>query len=80
MNEENISKLILVITKTIKLNKEREMKEVLFKQTIDELKKTFEHNDLDTLQRLYFDFENEEPNLEEDEQNGQDTATLELAE
>lgn len=80
MTEENVSKLINVISKTIKLNKERELKEVLFKQTIEELKKTFEKNDLDTLQKLYFDFETDIENSEEDEQNGQESATLELAE
>lgn len=60
ITEENISKVILVISKTIKLNKERELKEILFKQTIDNLKKTFEQNDLDKLQNLYFDFATEQ--------------------
>lgn len=59
ITEDNIAKVILVISKTIKLNKERELKEVLFKQTIDHLKKTFEQNDLDKLQNLYFDFATE---------------------
>jgi hypothetical protein len=38
----------------------------LFKQTVDQLKKTFEKNDLDKLQNLYFDFENEDVDTELD--------------
>jgi hypothetical protein len=34
---------------------------------------------LDKLQNLYFDFETDAPNLELDEQNGQESATIELA-
>jgi hypothetical protein len=60
------------------LNKERELKEQLFKQTIDQLKQTFEKNDLDKLQNLYFDFETDTPNLELNEQNGQESAIIEL--
>ncbi len=45
------------------MNKEREIKEKLFKQTIDQLKETFEKNDLDKLKTLYFDFEVEETDL-----------------
>ena len=55
------------IAKIIKLNKERELKEKLFKQTVDQLKQTFEKTDLDKLQNLYFDFD-EEPELEIDEE------------
>ena len=39
------------------MNKERELKERLFKQTVEQLKQTFEKNDLDKLQNLYFDFD-----------------------
>lgn len=77
LDEESITKTISKITKIIKLNKEKELKELLFKQTIEELKKTFEKNDLETLQKLYFDFETE---IMKEEENGQDTTTLELAE
>lgn len=77
ISEQHVSKLIQAVNKVIKLNKEREIKEQLFKQTIEELKKTFEKNDLDTLQRLYFDFETDRENIEED---GQEPTTLELAE
>ena len=72
--------------KIIKLNKERELKEQLFKQTIDQLKQTFEKNDLDKLQNLYFDFDVEDEldtDLEteidlEDEQYGQEPTITEL--
>jgi transcriptional regulator of heat shock response len=79
INENDISVILTKIGKIIKLNKERELKEQLFKQTIDQLKQTFEKNDLDKLQNLYFDFETDDPNLDLlDEQDGQESATIEL--
>jgi hypothetical protein len=79
INESDISLILTKIAKIIKLNKERELKDQLFKQTIDQLKQTFEKNDLDKLQNLYFDFETDiTPNLELDEQNGQESTTIEL--
>lgn len=78
INENDISTILTKIAKIIKLNKERELKEQLFKQTIDKLKQTFEKTDLDKLQHLYFDFESDGPNLELDEQNGQESTTIEL--
>jgi len=78
INENDVSVILTKIGKIIKLNKERELKEQLFKQTIDQLKQTFEKNDLDKLQNLYFDFETDVPNLELNEQNGQESATIEL--
>jgi hypothetical protein len=78
INESDISLILTKIGKIIKLNKERELKEQLFKQTIDQLKQTFEKNDLDKLQNLYFDFETDTPNLELNEQNGQESAIIEL--
>ena len=79
INENDVSVILTKIGKIIKLNKERELKEQLFKQTIDQLKQTFEKNDLDKLQNLYFDFETDTPNLELNEQNGQESAIIELA-
>lgn len=79
INENDISIILTKIAKIIKLNKERELKEHLFKQTIDKLKQTFEKTDLDKLQHLYFDFETDGPNLELDEQDGQESTTIELA-
>ena len=78
INENDVSVILTKIGKIIKLNKERELKEQLFKQTIDQLKQTFEKNDLDKLQNLYFDFETDTPNLELNEQNGQESAIIEL--
>ena len=57
IGEKEVSSIIVKIGKIIKLNKERELKERLFKQTVEQLKQTFEKTDLDKLQNLYFDFE-----------------------
>ena len=77
--DKEISNTLIKIAKIIKLNKEKEFKEKLFKQTVEQLKQTFEKTDLDKLQNLYFDFdegdtsldidEEEEPNLELHEQD-----------
>jgi hypothetical protein len=69
LDESQISTTLTKIAKIIKLNKERELKEKLFKQTIEQLKQTFEKNDLDKLQNLYFDFDlgEEDTNLDIDE-------------
>jgi len=90
INEKEISTILVKIGKVIKLNKEKELKERLFKQTVEQLKQTFEKTDLDKLQNLYFDFETEDvsPELDinedliddeiEDEQDGQGPTTTEL--
>ena len=86
IGEKEVSSIIVKIGKIIKLNKERELKERLFKQTVEQLKQTFEKTDLDKLQNLYFDFEVEDEldtDLEteidlEDEQNGQESTITEL--
>jgi hypothetical protein len=90
INEKEISTILVKIGKVIKLNKEKELKERLFKQTVEQLKQTFEQTDLDKLQSLYFDFESADisPELEinedlineeiEDEQDGQEPTTTEL--
>jgi hypothetical protein len=90
INEKEISTILVKIGKVIKLNKEKELKERLFKQTVEQLKQTFEKTDLDKLQNLYFDFESEDvsPELDinedliddeiEDEQDGQEPTTTEL--
>ena len=88
IGEKEVSSIIVKIGKIIKLNKERELKERLFKQTVEQLKQTFEKTDLDKLQNLYFDFD--EGNLDtdlnteidtdsDDEQNGQESTVTELA-
>jgi hypothetical protein len=90
INEKDISVILTKIGKVIKLNQEKELKEKLFKQTVEQLKQTFEKTDINKLQSLYFDFENAEinPELEinddiieeeiEDEQDGQEPTTTEL--
>jgi hypothetical protein len=90
INEKEISTILVKIGKIIKLNKEKELKERLFKQTVEQLKQTFEKTDLDKLQSLYFDFESAEisPELDinedliddeiENEQDGQGPTTTEL--
>ena len=87
ISEREMSTILVKIVKIIKLNKERELKEKLFKQTVEQLKQTFEKTDLDKLQNLYFDFD--ESDLEtdlnddletdlNDEQDGQESAIAEL--
>ena len=56
INDSEVSKTMIKISKVIKLNKEKELKERLFKETVEQLKSTFEKTDLDKLQNLYFDF------------------------
>lgn len=57
IDDTEVSKTISRISKVIKLNKEKELKERLFKETVERLKSTFEKTDLDKLQNLYFDFD-----------------------
>ena len=86
IGEKEVSSIIVKIGKIIKLNKERELKERLFKQTVEQLKQTFEKTDLDKLQNLYFDFdEGDELDTDldteidlEDEQDGQEQPVSEL--
>ncbi len=65
IEELEVSKTLTKISKIIKLNKEKELKEKLFKEAVEQLKSTFEKNDLDKLKNLYFDFneEDETPEL-----------------
>jgi hypothetical protein len=73
LTETSINNTLAKVLKIIKLNKEREIKEKLFKQTIEQLKETFEKNDLDKLKKLYFDFEIEETDLtiNDESENGE---------
>jgi hypothetical protein len=79
IDDTEIESTLSKILKIIKLNKEREIKEKLFKETVDRLKMTFEKTNLEKLQKLYFDFENDYDdtilNNDESERN-----TTELAE
>jgi hypothetical protein len=85
--EKDMSTTLVKIGKVIKLNKERELKERLFKQTVEQLKQTFEKTDLDKLQNLYFDFDEGDldteldgdlENILDNEQDGQESTTAEL--
>ena len=86
IGEKEVSSIIVKIGKIIKLNQERELKEKLFKQTVEQLKHTFEKTDLDKLQNLYFDFDVEDEldtelgtEIEiENEQDGQGSTVTEL--
>jgi hypothetical protein len=87
IGDKEVSSIVVKIGKIIKLNKERELKERLFKQTVEQLKQTFEKTDLDKLQNLYFDFDEGEIDTELDgeietelnnEQYGQESTTTEL--
>lgn len=79
LKEVEVNKVLSKISKIIKLNKEREIKEKLFKETIEQLKQTFEKTDLDKLKTLYFDFDND-INLDGNEHDGQESTNIELAE
>lgn len=57
IDEININHVIEKINKVIKLNREREIKETLFKEYVDKLKTTFETNNLDKLKKLHFEFD-----------------------
>ena len=79
MEESEMTTTLNKINKIIKLNKERELKEKLFKETVEQLKQTFEKTDLTKLRNLYFDFDIE-PTLNTEDQDGEETTTVELAE
>lgn len=83
ITEKDVSITLVKIGKIIKLNKEKELKEKLFKQTVEQLKQTFEKTELDKLKNLYFDFDEEDTDLNvelvtENEQDGQESTTNEL--
>jgi hypothetical protein len=79
INEKEINEVLSKISKAIKLNKDREIKDRLFKETIEKLKQTFEKTDLDKLKKLYFDFESDVTELNEEE-DGQESEIIGLAE
>jgi hypothetical protein len=60
IDDSEVSKTLSKITKIIRLNKEKELKERLFKETVEQLKSTFEKTDLDKLKNLNFYFEEED--------------------
>lgn len=67
------------IEKIINYNKEREMKESLFKKKVEELKKTFENTDIDKLKKLDFKFEEETKTTKKEETlNGSGKKNVEM--
>jgi len=90
IDDSEVSKNLVKIAKIIKLNKEKELKERLFKETVEQLKNTFEKTDLDKLKNLnfYFEEEDETPELNVNlddtdndldyEQDGQESIDTEL--
>lgn len=80
IDDENFKLVLSKISKIIKLNKEKEMKEELFKEMIQKLKSTFETNNLEKLQKLHFEFENEQKKLNDYEYDilGQERENVEL--
>ena len=60
IDDSEVSKNLVKIARIIKLNKEKELKERLFKETVEQLKNTFEKTDLDKLKNLNFYFEEED--------------------
>jgi hypothetical protein len=63
INEKSVNEIVFRISKIIKLNQEKEVKEMMFKKVVEELKTTFEKTELDKLKKLYFDFEDDQPTL-----------------
>lgn len=79
IDEKEITDTLNKVSKIIKFNKEKELKEKLFKETIERLKQTFEKTDLDKLKNLYFDFEtDEDTKLNIDGDDGQESKNIEL--
>jgi len=78
-DEEDLNIILKSIKSIISYNKEIELKEKLLKQKIDELKKIFESEHLDSLQNLKFELLEEKLNDGEEDFNERGTS-LGLAE
>lgn len=78
IDEENIEKILSKVSKVIKVNQEKELKEKLFKEMIDKLKTTFESNNLEKLQKLNFEFQDEMKNQKTFEYEKQESDDVEL--
>jgi hypothetical protein len=74
-----IDTTFLNIKNIINFNKERELKESLFKKKVEQLKKTFETTDLDKLKKLDFKFQEETTiNSKEEISNGSERKNVEM--
>lgn len=76
IDEKDIEENIKKIHKTIKVNKDKEQKELLFKETVEKLKRTFESNDIEKLKKISIDFL--EIKKIEDEQSIKGSENLEM--
>lgn len=76
IDNEQVEETIKKILKTIKVNKDKEQKELLFKETVERLKKTFESNDIEKLKKISIDFL--EIKKIEDEQSIKGSENLEM--
>lgn len=72
-DEESINRVEQVINNIIKTNLEREEKEKLFKDKVQELKNIFEKQKLDNLKGLKFDLDEYSLMTSKTEENGQGT-------
>jgi hypothetical protein len=76
ISENDVSLTLGKIARVIKLNKEKELKEKLFRDTVERLKETFEKTDLDKLKNLQIDFNSDEEettlNITEDDDEQRD--------
>ena len=79
INQDKIDSALNKIRKIIKINEEKEHKEKLFRDYVERLKITFEKNDIEKLEKLYFEFE-EIPELKDNEyeSDGQESEIVEL--
>jgi hypothetical protein len=67
-NEESVEKIITSIKNVIAYNKEREEKERLFQNKVNELKVIFEKQNLNSLQALKFEITDNKIKLDDDEE------------
>lgn len=72
-NQVNVEETLGTISKLIKLNKEKEFKEELFKKSVDQLKKIFEKTELEKLKNLSINFEENLTSLNIDDTDGYGT-------
>lgn len=77
-DRESIDKTLSKISKIINYNKEKELKERLFKQYVDKLKVTFESNDIEKLQSLHFEFDEINSVFTEDGTNESESEIVEV--
>lgn len=76
-NETSIDKLVDNIKNIINYNKEREEKDKLFQNKVNELKMIFEKQTLNDLQALKFEITETKLELEDDEETAEPTGLVE---